>query len=125
MRFTEKILALISVYALIFITPVLRGPGENIWFDAVFAGVFLSIFLVVLFGGFFLYKKILSAIGINVLSPSGDIIKTDFGHRIESGFVRGVANIAGDAFFNLIFVLFLIFFAVASASLASDMVSPV
>lgn len=74
---------------------------------------------MIIFGSF-LYMKILSALGIRVLSSSGDIIKTDFGHNFGNVLVRNLVNIGGDAFFNLIFILFLIFCAVNSAAIANE-----
>lgn len=125
MNFFRKILPLILLYLLLLLPGLIQEPENGSGFDMVFAGVFLSIFMLIFLGGFFLYKKILSALGVRVLSASGDIVKTDFGHNISNRLWGILVNIAGDTVFNLIFVLFLIFFAVVSASLASDMVRAV
>lgn len=123
MKSLWKYLGLVGVYALVFIPPALREPGNGAKFAAVFAAVFMAIFLLVLLGGSILIKKILSLLGVRVLSRHGDIVKTDFGHKIGNVFARNAVNIIGDAFFNLIFVLFLIFFAVMSASIAKEAAS--
>lgn len=125
MGFLAKISPLVLCYLLLF-APVLWGGGpDQSRSDAVFVAVFLTVFLSVLFAGFYLYRMILEALGVRVLSEGGDIIKTDFGHRFSSRIFRFTANIAGDTVFNLVFVLFLIFFAVASASLASDVAAEI
>ncbi|MFA7170616.1 MAG: hypothetical protein WC180_01360 [Candidatus Paceibacterota bacterium] len=125
MKSIWKYLGLISVYALIFIPPVIREPESGARFNAVFVAVFLFLVLLAIFSGSFFYKKILSALGIRVLSSGGDIIKTDFGHNLKNVFARNLINITGDAFFNLVFILFLIFFAVSSAAVASDAASSI
>jgi len=123
MRLIWKYLGPVFVYVLIFIPPIIREQGSRAWFNAIFAAVFLSLIFLIIFGGSFLYKKILSALGVRVLSSSGDIIKTDFGHGFGNVLVRNLVNIGGDAIFNLIFILFLIFFAVSSASIANEAAS--
>jgi len=124
MYFIWKFLTLVLLYTLIFIPPVLRVENGAL-FGATFVAVFMLLFLVIIFSGAFIYSKILLSLNIRVLSRSGDIMKTDFGHNIKSAFLRGVTNLFADAFFNLIFILYLIAFAVFLASIADEVAKAV
>ena len=116
---------LVLIYICVFIPPALQEPESGARFQAVFVAVFMLLFFLIIFIGSYIYKIILSALGIEVLSSGGEIIKTDFGHENENPVVRLIVNIAGDSFFNLIFVISLIFLAVFSASVANNAASAI
>lgn len=121
MKSTGKILVAVSAYALIFIPPVIAGEDDDALFRAVFAAAFSLVFLGVIFSGFFIFKQLLAALGVRVLSGSGDIVKTDFGRSIDFLPLRILVNLAADTLFNLVLMLCLIVFAISSALVAQDL----
>ena len=112
-----------AAYAAAFPSSVGAGEPSSARFEMYFAVVFLSLFLLLLLVCSFLFKRVLSRLGVQVLSRDGDILRTDCGRGIKPRLLRFLVNLLADSFFNLLLILLLIFLAVQVAALARYLAS--